>query len=239
MSILALRAPLVTLASMLAVGVATSPDLDAGRLQTGVFRYRTLVEGNEAGESRIQVLHHPNSATYAFSNLVTGTFTQSWEAVTTREFAPVSAKLVFGAGPAARPSFELAYSSGRVSGFAFSRTEPVTKRPIDQMVPADTVDQRIDWAAVMAIADVTRGRAFNFHVYDPATQNSPVSAQVEGTKTTRVPAGTYQTVRVVYRIEKAGKSETYVVLATPKPPRFMVKEIFPTGAITELVGIVP
>jgi hypothetical protein len=234
MLIVTLRASIMLLAAIVMVGAAPPADFDAARLQTGVFRYRTMIEDNDAGDSRIEI-QLLEAGRYVFSNVVTGAFTQSWEAVTTRRFVPVSVRLVFGAGPEARPAFELDYRNGRVTGFALSRTSPPTKRAIDDSIPADIVDQRIDWAAVMAAATVTPGSEFGFHVYDPSTQASPVSVQIKGVETTQVPAGSYETLRVVYRIDKAGKSETYQVLATTKTPRFMVKEFFPNGAVTELV----
>src|SRR4029078_3113368 len=81
------------------------PDLDAGRLQTGSFSFRTLVAGKETGQSRIQIRRSADSRHYIFSNLVVGSFSQSWEAVASPTFGPVSAKLSFGQGSAARTAF--------------------------------------------------------------------------------------------------------------------------------------
>jgi hypothetical protein len=94
-------------------GLATSadsdrPDLNASRLRTGSLRYRTLVGGKDEGQSLIQI--RKSSGNYVFSNLITGAFSQSWEAVASQEFKPVSAKLLRGEGNDARPAFELAYS---------------------------------------------------------------------------------------------------------------------------------
>jgi hypothetical protein len=44
------------------------------------------------------------------------------------------------------PRFALAYRAGRVTGYVTRGS----RRSIDTIVPAGTVDQRIDWAAVMA-----------------------------------------------------------------------------------------
>src|SRR5262245_11678298 len=193
------------LVAALAIGVAaaqeTRPDFDAGRLRTGVFRYRTVVDGKEAGTSRISV-RRLDSGDFVFSNVVEGAFGQSWESVASRAFLPISAKLTMGEGKDARAVFELTYRSGRVAGFASSRKDGKApeQRPVDENVAADTVDQRIDWAAVMALPDYAAGGTFAFHVYDPGTGNSRITVRVVGFETTAVPAGSYETARVEYRI---------------------------------------
>jgi hypothetical protein len=53
-----------------------------------------------------------------------------------------------------------------------------------------------------------------------------------------VPAGTFETIRAVYRIEKLKETETYEVLASKETPRFMVREDFSNGMSTELVKAV-
>jgi len=212
-------------------------DLDATRLQTGSFSFRTLVEGKEVGRSRIQIHRAADSGNYVFSNLVTGSFSQSWEAVATPRFAPVSAKLSFGQGSGARTAFELSYQGNRVTGFMASRKEPSKRREIDENASDDTVDQRIDWAAVMALKEYVEGKEFQFHVYNPGTGNSVVSGRIGKSETTAVPAGSFETVRVSYRIDKRGRSETYEVFVTKQAPRFLVKEKFPNGSAVELVEL--
>jgi len=212
------------------------PDFDAGRLRAGVFRYRTLIEGKEAGESRISV-RRSDSGDFVFSNVVEGAFGQSWESVASRGFLPVSAKLTMGEGKDARAVFELTYRNGRVAGFASSRKDGKApeQTPVDERVADDTVDQRIDWAAVMAVPDYASGGSFAFHVYDPGTGNSRITVRVAGFETTSVPAGSYETARIEYRIEKSRGTETYVALVRKEIPRVLLKETFPNGAVTELV----
>jgi hypothetical protein len=98
---------IVCLAFATASGQDARPDLDAGRLQMGSFTFRTLVDGKEVGRSRIQIRRSADSGNYVFSNLVIGSFSQSWEAVASPTFAPVSAKLSFGQGSAAQTAFDL------------------------------------------------------------------------------------------------------------------------------------
>jgi hypothetical protein len=213
------------------------PDLDAGRLQTGSFSFRTLVDGKEVGRSRIQIRRSADVRNYIFSNLVIGSFSQSWEAVASPTFGPVSAKLSFGQGSAARTAFDLSYQGNRVTGFITSQKEPLKKREVDEAVADDTVDQRIDWAAVMALEKYVQGQEFRFHVYDPGTGNSLVSVRTGESQTTTVPSGSFETVRVLYRIDKRSGAETYEVFVTKQAPRFLVKEKFPNGSITELVEL--
>jgi hypothetical protein len=142
---------IVCLTLAIARGQDARPDLDAGRLQTGSFSFRTLVDGKEVGRSRIQIRSSTDSGSYIFSNLVIGSFSQSWETVASPTFSPVSAKLSFGQGSAARTAFDLSYQGNRVTGFVTSQKEPLKKREVDETVADDSVDQRIDWAAVMAL----------------------------------------------------------------------------------------
>jgi hypothetical protein len=229
----------VTVCLLLAIasGQDTRPDLDAGRLQIGSFSFRTLAEGKEAGRSRIQIHRAANSGNYVFSNLVTGSFSQSWESVASPKFVPVSAKLSFGQGSAARTAFDLSYHGNRVTGFIASRKEPSKKREVDETVANDTVDQRIDWAAVMAREKYVEGQEYRFHVYDPGTGNSLVTVQVGESEITVVPAGSFETVQLSYRIGKRSGAETYEVFVTKQTPRFLVKEKFPNGSIVELVEL--
>ena len=226
---------IVSLVLAIASGQDTRPDLDVGRLQTGSFSFRTLVDGKEVGRSRIQIRRSADSRNYVFSNLVLWSFSQSWEAVASPTFAPVSAKLSFGQGSAARTAFDLSYQGNRVTGFIASQKEPFKKREVDEAIADDTVDQRIDWAAVMAFKEYVEGHEFKFHVYDAGTGNSLVGVRIGKSETTAVPAGSFETVRVSYRIDKRSGAETYEVFVTKQAPRFLVKEKFPNGSVTELV----
>jgi hypothetical protein len=173
------------LAFATASGQETRPDLDTGRLQTGSFTFRMLVDGKEAGRSQIQIRRSTDSQHYAFSNLVIGSFSQSWEAVASPTFAPVSAKLSFGQGSAARTAFELSYQGDRVTGFVIPRKEPSKRREVNEAITDDTVDQRIDWAAVMALKEYIEGQKFQFRVYDPGTGSSLVSVRIGETRQSR------------------------------------------------------
>ena len=193
------------------------------------------MDGKEVGQSRIKISKSADSGNFVFSNIVIGSFSQSWEAVVLPTFAPVSANLSFGQGSAARAVFELHYQGSRVTGFVTTRKEPSTKREVNDTISDDTVDQRVDWAAVMALKEHVEGQEFQFHVYDPNLGNSLVGVRIGKSEKTAVPAGSFETVHVSYRIDKPGGAETYEVFVTKQIPRFLVKEKFPNGSLVELV----
>jgi len=227
---------LLLLAAQVA-GHAVRPDLDAARLRTGDFHYRTIVDGQEAGRSRIGI-RKSESGDFVFMNSVEGAFHQSWESVASASFEPMFARLKTGKD--ARTVFELVYRDCRVTGFASpGKSPPFERSSVDDAVAEDTVDQRIDWAAVMALKEYAPDTRFTFHVYDPGTGLSRVTARVVGFEKVTVPAGTFSAAHVAYTIEKSRGSETYEVLVHRELPRFLVKETFPNGAVTELVAIKP
>jgi hypothetical protein len=221
----------------MAGGQVARCDFDATRLRTGSYSFRTLVDDKEVGRSRIQISKSADSRNYVFSNLVLGSFSQSWEAVASPTFAPVAAKLSFGQGSAARAAFDLSYQGNRVTGFITSQKEAFKRREVDEVIADDTVDQRIDWAAVMALKEYVEGRECKFRVYDPSTGNSLVSVRIGKSEKTAVLAGSFETVRISYRIDKRSGAETYEVWITKQAPRFLVKEKFPNGSVTELVEL--
>jgi Protein of unknown function (DUF3108) len=165
-----------------------------------------------------------------------GFSSQRWEAITTLRFEPVSSKLTFVRGAQATPVLELAYSSGRVSGYFVDRKAGAfgAKRMVDAALPANTVDQRIDWAAILATS-LEPGQRFEFNVYDPTTGVGTVTGRVGQVEKIKVPAGSYRAYRINYEMEKAGKSEHYEMFASLDSPHVMIREQFPNGVISELV----
>jgi len=210
---------------------------EASRLKTGVFIYQDLDRGQDAGRGTITIRKLPGSDNYSFSAEIKGKFSQSWESIAMVDLQPVAAKLRFGEGKDARPAFELKYSAGKVTGRAYPRDAASSLgRVIEASLPAGTVDQRIDWAAVLA-AELETGKTFVFNVYDPSTGVSRVTAEVGPVENVRVPAGSFEAYRIAYQVEKADKVETYRVLASRGPQRMLVREEFPNGLVTELTKI--
>jgi hypothetical protein len=208
----------------------TTSALNAGNLKTGRFLYRTILRGEDAGNSEISVRKSPDSGNFVYTNRVSGAFSQQWEAIATPSFGPISARLTFGEGEKSRQEFDLKYQDGRVTGWT------ARKGKIDLEILPDTVDQRIDWAAAIS-SDLVLGREFAFHVFDPGTGLSRVTGRIAGPETVRVPAGSFEAVRVVYRIEKARGAEVYQILTNRDGPRMALKEEFPNGAVSELVQV--
>jgi hypothetical protein len=210
---------------------------DVHRLKTGTFRYSDVERGQNMGESQIGIEQIAGSGDFRFSNVTTGKFSQRWVAVTTPTFAAISANLSFGAGTGT-PAFDLAYTSGRVTGFVVDRKGPTagTKRPVNDSVPSTVVDQRIDWAAVSA-SDFQSNPDFEFEVYDPAIGISHVFAKSGPLQSVRVPAGEFQVYPITYEIRKRTGNETYKVFVTKQEPRMLVREDFPDGSESDLAAI--
>jgi hypothetical protein len=216
--------------------------MDARRLKLGTFHYRDLEAGKQVGTGSITIQRIPESGNYRFSNVATfssgfsGFQSQRWQAIATPGLRPLFASLEFGGESRTSPVFELRYHSGRVGGFVVEHqgSQPTVKRPIDDPVPCDTVDQRIDWAAVISGALVP-GQHMDFNVYDPGTGVSAVVVTVGSVEMVKTPGGDFAAIRVAYEVTKRGKAERYIVFASQSLPRFMVREEFPNGVITELV----
>jgi hypothetical protein len=218
---------------------------DARRLSIGHFEYRDSYHGRNVGAGTITIRKAPGSATtYDFSSEATfsrefsGFSSQRWECVTTSMLEPISATLSFGDGKDNPPVFDLKYRSGRVTGFAVSRkaSDAGAKRLVDAALTADTFDQRIDWATVLA-SDLTAGQQFRFNVYDPSTGVSRVEAQVGPPERVQVPAGSFDAYRVIYRVAKSSETEKFELLASRDAPRMLIREDFQNGVVTELVAV--
>jgi hypothetical protein len=209
--------------------------VDARRLQTGEFIYRDSSKGQVLGESSISISVGERDSNYRFSAQTIGYADQHWESLASPNLSPVSARLTFGKGPDQPTAFDLHYAKGKVTGFALKRhsAEPATQLPVNASIDSNTVDQRIDWATVMAF-DLRKSSHFAFKVYDPATGSSDVHARVSPRRRIDVPAGTFQVLAVTYWVKKSTGAERYIVYATESQPRFMVREDFPDGTISEL-----
>ena len=140
---------------------------EANRLQLGTFRYSDSSNGQVVGESRIRIQRAEGGREYIFSNVVEGASDQHWKAVITSTFRPISAELTFGGDGEQHKAFDLSYSRNCVSGVAATRDHNhFIDRRIGEEIAVDTVDQRIDWAAVMALKSYEESETFTFHVYD-------------------------------------------------------------------------
>src|ERR1700680_3481852 len=163
--------------------VKEAAKFDANRLRTGTFVYQNLQGEKGIGKSEISIRKRPGASTFDFSNVVTGEFSQRWIAISNQNLQPASAKLSSGQGRGS-PVFDLKYSSGRVMGFSVRKG---SKRLVDDKIPLEVVDQRVDWAAVTA-SDLKPGRKFEFEVFDPNIGVSHVIVRVAAAASVKVPA---------------------------------------------------
>jgi hypothetical protein len=213
-------------------------------LRTGVFLYRDVDHGKEVGSSTITIRKQSDSGNYGYSTDSTfsadfnGFHSQRWKAVATPEFAPLSATLAFVRGGEVVPVFDIRYSRDRVTGTVNKRTgtNSQSERTVDAAIPPNTVDQRIDWAAILA-GTLETGRQFEFNVYDPVTGVSTITGKVGQLETVHVSAGSYRAYRIIYQMQKVGNTEHYQMLASQDSPHIMLREEFPNGVITELVQV--
>ncbi len=232
-----MRVALAILAICGASGSASGPDakdggtkFDAARLRTGSFVYRILERGKEVAKITCTIRKR-SDGNYDFSGEATGGFSQRWESTANSSLEPISAMLQLGQGER-QSSFRLKYDGAHVTGHARKAEE----KSIDERLPAGTVDQRIDWAAVLS-SPLATGQEFDFTVYDPWAGVSHVIGKVGEVEKTRVPAGTYEAYRIAYRIESPKGSEPYQMLATRDSPHMSVREYFPGVMVSELVEI--
>jgi hypothetical protein len=189
--------------------------------------------GKEISGKFIVTVEKTADGNFRFTGEATG-FNENWESIATPVFRPVSATLRMQLRDGKMYSMTLKYGDSYVTGSEQKESLPANK--IDNHVPLGTVDQRIDWAAAMSIGgDV--GDKFKFTVFDPATGVSQVTGEVARTEEITVPAGTFDTVRIIYQIEKSRGTERYEVFVTKDVPRMMVREDFPNGTSSELVSI--
>lgn len=186
--------------------------------------------GSEIAKFTLTVAKLPDG-NFRFTGEATG-FNQNWESIATSLFHPISATLRMQRTNGKMYSMNLKYDGDRVTGS--QQTESSASNEIDTHIPAGTVDQRIDWAAVMG-SGLEIGDKLHFTVFDPATGVSKVTTEAIRAEQVVVPAGTYDVVRVIYEIAKSKGTERYEVLVTKSLPRMMVREDFPNGTSSELV----
>jgi hypothetical protein len=227
----------------IAVEPAGAAGFDAARLRTGRFVYRNLRDGQEVARFTLTV-RRLDDGNYRFTGDAAG-FNQHWESVASATFEPISAALSMEAKTRGLLNLTLAYKEGAVTGESVitpaakpGEKPAVDKRAVHDRVPAGTVDQRIDWAAVLS-SPLVPGQKLNFAVYDPSSGVSPVAAAVTTSTTLRSPAGTFATVRAIYLIQKNHGTEAYEVWTTPDAPRMLLREVFANGMSTELMEASP
>src|SRR5262249_40043940 len=216
----------------------TSTLFDATRLRTGEFHYRVVKEGKEISPALLTIEKQANT-NFRFTAKFDG-FNQQWLSTATRAFAPVEAQLRMDRANGDKYTMELAYDKGSVAASVSRWKSEAGSVPPSKKFTAEvtlgTVDQRIDWAAVLS-SPLKEGQKFEFTVYDAETGVSHVTASVSGKEEIHTPAGTFEIIRASYRIEKSSGSETSTILASKDSPRFLVREDFQNGESLQLTEI--
>jgi hypothetical protein len=203
---------------------------DGSLLKTGRFHYDVRSGDKEVATGVLNIENRSESLFF------TGTFTasvcQHWESTASPGFVPRSATLRFCKDGPDRPVFELNYSKegNRVRGVRYVKSE---KTDVNAAIPTHTVDQRIDWAAVMALP-LKPGYKFEFKVYDPGTGLSPLLGSVDDEQTIETPAGRFKVYQLTYQMNKPGREEHYQSWVTADSPRMLVRIRFPDGSVSSL-----
>ena len=223
---------------------SAGPLRDIARVKTGIFEYRDSDHGRQVGSGTITIQRLADSGNLSFiakadfAEDFSGFHSQRWEAVTSPELQPIFARLAFLRGDEVVPVFELRYESGKATGFIVSHKDSTQgiKQTVDALLPNGIVDQRIDWAAILA-SDLETREHIEFNVFDPGTGISRVTAEIGPSEELWVPAGTFGAFRVDYQMEKPNRTEHYRLFVTRKLPHVMLREDFPNGVVSELVRI--
>lgn len=219
---------------------APAPAFDATRLKTGTFTYQDSQDGKPGSLSSCTVAK--DAGNYRFSCDFPA-FDQSWNTVATRTMSPVSTELKMRTRQGRHYVLTLQYQGLKVSGdAATSRSAnerlPGADRTVEGDITPDTVDQRIDWATVMA-SDLQPGQSFEFKVYDASTALSRVHCEVGDAGMLDAPGGRVRSLSFTYTVYKSTGTEVYTVYASAAFPRVMLREDLPGKLVSTLVKMEP
>jgi hypothetical protein len=212
-----------------------APHFSASTLLEGRFIYRETTAGKDTGTFTLEIRRRAGG-TWRFTGEGGG---QRWEAITDSAFRPRSSELSMRRH--GRPyGFQLRYADDSV--FALEMKYDSAYNPIKERTSAaihgTTIDQRIDWASLMA-SDLAVGQSATYTVYDPATGSSQLTASASEGPALASPDGAHATIKLEYTICKAGERESYTVYSTKESPRRMLREDMRGTVVSELVRIEP
>lgn len=221
------------------LGAAASPHFDANRLKTGRFTYQDIQSGKQGSLSTTTITRLADGH-YRFTADFPA-FDQSWSTVATRFMTPVETVLKMRTQDGRHYQMTLTYAGQHVIGDAVTAASvegglPRSERKVEADIPVNTVDQRIDWATVMA-RDLTPGETFTFNVYDAKTAVSRVTCSISDAGMMNTVLGKLHAIRLDYVVNKSSGTESYSVYATSALPRIMLREDLPGGLTSQLVKV--
>lgn len=212
-------------------GADSHPTFDAALLKEGRFIYRTTLKGESLGETAIEVRR--DGARFVIS-MSAPEVAQAWKATVERSFAPLSASLQMK-GRKGAYAMELKYAGAKITG---EEREAGVTRPVNASAQGVLIDQRVDWAAVMA-SNAPAQTSIALRVFDPSTGSSEMLGKIGGTQAMRGAWGELEAIRLDYTICKRDHLEEYTVYATRGTPRYMLREDMPNGLVSELIRVEP
>jgi len=213
---------------------------DAARLKTGTFTYQDRLDGKPGSLSSCTVAK--DGEDYRFSCDFPA-FDQSWNTLATSTMSPVSTELRMRTRQGRHYVLTLQYTGLKVSGDAVTSRSaderlPGADRAVEGDITPDTVDQRIDWATVMA-SDLQPGKSFEFKVFDAGTGLSRVHCEVGDAGMMDAPGGRVRALSFTYTVHKSTGTEIYTVYASAAFPRVMLREDLPGKLVSTLVEVQP
>lgn len=211
-------------------GSTAHPVLDAAALREGKFTYQLSVNNDVIGLATIEV-RSTNTGEYRIT-LESEDVEQHWSSSFKRDFEPVTADLVMSSGDSLY-RLTIAYSKRGATG---TDTTKGKATPFTATFDERVVDQRVDWAAMMA-AVVPDSSKVQFHVFDPSTSTSRLTGTSTDVQPLHSVLGSAPTVRLDYTIEKESHTEKYSVFATKPHPRVMLREEMPGNLVSVLVAV--
>ena len=207
------------------------PAFDATLLKEGRFIYRTTLKGKSLGETALEIRR---AGAYFVVSMSAPKISQAWKATVERSFAPLSASLEM-LGRNGPYVMELKYAGSRITGKV---SEGGFTLSVNESVEGRVLDQRVDWAAMMA-SKAPADSSIAMRVFDPSTGLSEMLGRIGATQPMRGAWGEAAALRLDYTICKREHLEEYTVYATRETPRYMLREDMPNGLVSELVRIEP
>jgi hypothetical protein len=212
-------------------GANAHPTFDAALLREGRFIYHTTLKGESLGETAIEVRR--DGARFVIT-MSAPKIAQSWKATVEQSFTPLSASLQMK-GKKGSYAMDLRYAGGKITG---EEREGGVTRLVNASADGVVIDQRVDWAAVMA-SNAPAASSIVLRVFDPSSGSSEMLGKIGGTRSMHGAWGDLDAIRLDYTICKRDHVEEYTVYATRETPRYMLREDMPNGLVSELIRIEP